>query len=423
MFRFLALRYLLSAMILSGFVCNYCVAQSQAAVYQSLQLSVPKSPTPVRTAGGTVLVYELHITNFTPDLLTLERVVVLDANGLRSSLGDYRGEELKMLIEIPGSRRAMSEKNLLAPGMRAVLYFWICLKDATEIPTAMKHQVFFKVAGDSTSKSVGGGLATVLAAQPTTLDPPLRGGPWVAVYDPSITRGHRRVIFAIDGSARIPGRFAIDWIKESWAGKFARADSTKVANWYGYGEEVLAVKDSVVAATRDDVAEPESLVDGKSPPNSLKDASGNYVSLDLGKGVYAFYEHLKPGSITVRAGDHVRSGQVIGLLGYSGDSTGPHLHFHVSDANSPLAAEGIPYVFRGFEVLGSYKSMDAFAKGELWTPSLKGTTRQRRLELPEANSVLMFTRDSSDSDLRTFQSTGGQALRSPPTSDSLHLMP
>jgi murein DD-endopeptidase MepM/ murein hydrolase activator NlpD len=43
----------------------------------------------------------------------------------------------------------------------------------------------------------------------------------------------------------------------------------------------------------------------------------NYVTLDLGGSRYAFYEHLKHGSITVRRGDRVKSGQVIGLLGNS----------------------------------------------------------------------------------------------------------
>lgn len=50
--------------------------------------------------------------------------------------------------------------------------------------------------------------------------------------------------------------------------------------------------------------------------------------LDLGDNRHAFYGHLLPGSLRVKPGDRVRRGQVIGRLGNSGNSTGPHLHFH-----------------------------------------------------------------------------------------------
>jgi murein DD-endopeptidase MepM/ murein hydrolase activator NlpD len=48
------------------------------------------------------------------------------------------------------------------------------------------------------------------------------------------------------------------------------------------------------------------------------------VILALGKGRFAFYAHLKPGSLRVKRGDRVREGEVLALLGNSGSSTGPH---------------------------------------------------------------------------------------------------
>ena len=76
---------------------------------------------------------------------------------------------------------------------------------------------------------------------------------------------------------------------------------------------------------------------------------GNQVVLDLGAGQYAFYAHLQPGSIRVRQGERVRKGQVLALLGNSGNSTAPHLHFQVSDAPVLLGGEGLPYVIDRFE--------------------------------------------------------------------------
>jgi murein DD-endopeptidase MepM/ murein hydrolase activator NlpD len=158
---------------------------------------------------------------------------------------------------------------------------------------------------------------------------------------------------------------------------------------------VLAVADSVVADAKDDIPEEES-ISSTSPAIPLENASGNYVTLDLGQGRYAFYEHLKHGSIKVKTGDRVKSGQVIGLLGNSGSSSsGPHLHFHVSDADSTLAAEGLPYVFKSFEILGAFETIGGFATGERWKSVSQETGGTRKMELPAPNTVVLFHSDKN----------------------------
>jgi len=187
----------------------------------------------------------------------------------------------------------------------------------------------------------------------------------------------------------VPGRFAIDWIKVDRSGRYFDGDGSRVADWPGYGAEVLAVADSVVVAARVDIAENKTV--SQIPVKAaLEDASGNYIALDLDGRHYAFYEHLQPGSVKVKAGDRVKSGQVIGLLGYTGESTGPHLHFHISDNNSPLGAEGLPYAFAAFKQLGSYLPKEAFAQAQPWTPLPAGKEANRRAEFPESFSVVEF---------------------------------
>lgn len=77
---------------------------------------------------------------------------------------------------------------------------------------------------------------------------------------------------------------------------------------------------------------------------------GNHVVLELGDGVYALYAHLRRGSVRVRPGDRVGTGQVLGECGNSGNSSEPHLHFQLMDAADPRLAVGVPFTWRGVGV-------------------------------------------------------------------------
>lgn len=60
---------------------------------------------------------------------------------------------------------------------------------------------------------------------------------------------------------------------------------------------------------------------------------GNYVRINHGSlGVQTGYAHLS--RFAVSEGDHVRKGQVIGYVGSTGNSTGPHLHYEIYERNS-----------------------------------------------------------------------------------------
>jgi murein DD-endopeptidase MepM/ murein hydrolase activator NlpD len=98
--------------------------------------------------------------------------------------------------------------------------------------------------------------------------------------------------------------------------------------------------------------------------------------------------HLTPKSLRVSVGARVRRGQVLGLLGNSGNSDAPHLHFHVTDGPSPLGSEGVPYVFPSMQHRGSIASLDQLVADEAWIP--QGGTVVRTREIPLENAVVRF---------------------------------
>lgn len=364
-------------------------AQQRAPLVSTVDLAVPAPPAAVRINGRTVVAHELHVTNFQTAAVAISRVQVLSAPG-EAPIGDYATDELRRRLGRPGLARPYDAPEVIAAGMRAVVYFWIELPDGVAPPASLQHRVELELRrpAGAVRTVVSSAAVAISRVDPVVLDPPVRGGPWTAIYDPLLMGGHRTAIYTLDGRARIPSRFAIDWIRLPADG-VASAPGRRPAGWNGYGDEVLAVADAMVARAMDDVAENADPPVKMPAPMAPEMASGNYVALDLGHGRFAFYEHLRRGSLLVKAGDRVTRGQVIARLGNSGSSSiGPHLHFHVADTAATLGAEGLPFVFREFDLLGEFASIDAVVTGGAWRRGA-GPVR-RSLEHPGANAVVRF---------------------------------
>lgn len=379
---------------LAGLLCAGTTPAVAQTPRVSFELAVPAAPTPVTVDGRPTLGYELHLTNLSPTWLAVTRIEVLDAGGSGRAIADLDRPALTGVLGGPGTPASPEERHDVPPGKLLVAYFWLALEASAPQPRALVHRVGFRAADATDSGGVvEGGRVRVGTRAPVPLGPPLRGGPWVAVYGPEWDRGHRRVLLALDGAARIPARFAIDWMKVDDGGGLFRGDGSRVADWHGYGAEALAVADATVAATRDSMPESATIESVRYP---LADESGNYVVLNLGDGRFATYEHLRPGSVRVRVGERVTRGQVVAQLGYTGSSTGPHLHFHVSDGEVPLAGEGVPWAGDAFELLGRYTSMDDFRDGKPWAAPAAEEPAARRLELPGPSVVVRFPLTGSD---------------------------
>jgi hypothetical protein len=356
------------------------LAQPAAPLVQSVDLAVPVSPVYFRQASAAQLVYELHLTNFLQADVSLAAVALHDQNG--TVMARFADEELRGRLTRPGLRNDYATPERIGPGMRAILNVWIAVPFATGFARSVSHTVDLDVIRPEGAARIsvrGGATSTVFAPVPE-LAPPLSGGPWIAIYDPLLKGGHRTATYTLDGKARIPGRFAIDFIALPRDGRLPpRPDP----DGNGFGAEVLAVADGAITIAVDGVP------DQTPSPMSLEQAAGNHIAIDVGGGRFVFYEHLRQGSVRVKAGDRVTRGQVIARLGSSGSSSiGPHLHFHASDANATLAAEGMPFVFRQFTQVGRFASLAALTSGEPWVPA--SVAERRQLERPDPMTVVHF---------------------------------
>ena len=139
--------------------------------------------------------------------------------------------------------------------------------------------------------------------------------------------------------------------------------------------------DGVVAATHDGVPDNVPL-NWASYPITFETVAGNYAVIDLGDGRSADYAHMIPGTLKVKQGDRVRRGDVVGLLGNSGNSTAPHLHFHLTDRPSFIEANGIPYLFERLRIQKArFVTLDEFDfRIEIVDPTVREATRELVLE-------------------------------------------
>ncbi len=196
--------------------------------------------------------------------------------------------------------------------------------------------------------------------------PPLSGKGWIA-FNGRCQPGsvHRGAGLPVNGKIYFAQRFAIDWMRINPEGKMVHGDPLKVESYVDYGAPVLAVADATVVATGDGL---NDQIPGKLPDRKTMDidnVDGNHIILDLGNGNYALYAHLQKGSLRVKQGDRVHRGQVLALLGNTGNSSAPHLHFQLMSGPSSLGANGLPYKITSFQVVG-HVSREQFDKSSDW---------------------------------------------------------
>jgi murein DD-endopeptidase MepM/ murein hydrolase activator NlpD len=139
-------------------------------------------------------------------------------------------------------------------------------------------------------------------------------------------------------------RRALDLLIRDAQGKSFQGEGKRNEDYYAYGKEVLAPADGTVILAIDGV--PDNKPD--SPNNFL--SLGNCIMIQHAESEFSVLAHLQPGSLRVKTGSPVKLGQLIARCGNSGNSSEPHLHFHLQ--HLPLLQEGIgfPPMFQNLRV-------------------------------------------------------------------------
>lgn len=353
-----------------------------------LEIRVLDAPTPLRALGRLHLVHEVHLTNFGARAVSIAQ---LDAVGDSVLLETYTGVRLRQRLVTLGQAPAMSATDLvLEPGQRAIAYLWVSLGVAAASPRTVQQRVV--VRDNALAVDTVMSASVLVHAEYSPLDAPAGRGTWVAIRGPSNTSGHRRSFVAMGGDARVPQRFAVDWAMLGDDGRLFHGDSTIAANWYGFGQSVIAVASGSMVYAVDSIPDRAAFVVSSVPVMRAREATGNAVVVAMDGGRFATFAHLKRGSVRVKVGDRVIAGQVLGAVGNSGNTLGPHLHFHVSRAPALLASEGRPFVLREFALVGRVNSLASLLAGTPWQPVAAQPARTVTRESPLENIIVRFAR-------------------------------
>jgi Peptidase family M23 len=325
-----------------------------------LLLAVQDAPVPFMGSDGQMhLVYELGMTNFSSAEIAVEKVEVV---GDGSVLQTLDAAAVAGRLQPAGQRESA---GTLAKSSRSLLFLNVTLAPGNKIPAELSHRVSLRVSAAPAGQqemSESGGATTVDKRSVARIGPPLRGEHYIAADSCCDAVRHTRAALPVNGRVWVAQRYAVDWEQMDASGHIYAGPREKLESYAIFGQPVLAVGNSVVVSVVD--GQPEQ-TPGSYPSNIALDAAdGNSIILDLGDKRYALYAHLQPGSIKVHHGERVRLGQVMGLVGDTGNSLVPHLHFQVTDGPSSLSSNGLPYEISSFEMTGKSPGTAAFDQAE-----------------------------------------------------------
>ncbi len=301
---------------------------------------------PVIGNGSAHLAYEFYLTNYGKKPARLVSLRVRGVGGAAFA-ATIEGDALKSSFTPAAPQNRLKPYDpVLPPGASGVLYVFLNFP-GRETPRQLENSIVVEADGDpKNAQRIPLGEFAIRNSGSALIDEPFTGDRWLAANGPSNTSPHRRAVIVLNGKPRVPERYAIDWIKLGEDGNSYSGDQYKNSSYHAYDVPILAVADGKIVTVKDGLPENVPHTEKLAVTMTLVSVAGNHIVEDIGGGLYVGYAHIIPGTITVKAGELVHRGQVLGRLGNSGNSSEPHLHLQVCDAPSFLICEGVPMEFK-----------------------------------------------------------------------------
>lgn len=307
-----------------------------------------------RANDGRVHVeYDLLLTNSFVGDVTLKSLVVRSRGRVLQRLGPKRFARHTHPI-----LQESKPVSTISPSETVMVLVDVPLPRRARTPKRLTHRISYKLPKNFPpnavidSTTVRGPRLRVGQRKPLVIPPPLRGsGWWVGGGCCNPDQRHRGLLLASNGHLVPTEMFDIDWLQIA-NGRLFSGDGKKLTDYPGFGAKIYSVSRGRVVKVVDD--KPEAPLTG--PNNELDGANnfaGNRVIIKMAPHRYAFYAHFQPHSIRVHEGQRVRPGRVLGLLGNSGNSAAPHLHFGIHNGRSPATSASLPWVFNRYRYQGS----------------------------------------------------------------------
>lgn len=175
---------------------------------------------------------------------------------------------------------------------------------------------------------------------------PMAEGAWWAITGNDWTAMHK--------AEPVSWAFAYDFVRLGPDGRTFAGNGLGNEDHYSFGRPVVAPAGGKVALIRDEMADqrPGQPLDPAALAGDPARLAGNVVVIAHGHGEFSYLAHLQAGSVQVRPGDVVKRGQVLAAVGNSGQSPGPHLHYHLQNGPNLFVDQGLPILFSGFSAAG-----------------------------------------------------------------------
>ncbi len=336
-------------------------AVGRTGAFTPLTAEVITPPSPIPGSDGKLhLAFELLVRNTAPRAATLTGVAISDAADPSRTVAELSGAELLASTVLSGDLAL--QRTTTIPAFATVLVTIDASVVPKTVPAALQPHLtadfapaqpgqpaYVSIFPDHVVEDLP--ATTVDGAPVLSIGPPLAGGTWIMLNACCTLSAHRGAVLGRDGALVAPERYGIDFSRIGPDGFHAGATHS-IESDYSYGAEVIAVADGTVVQVTD--ALPDQPLGVNPTGLSLDQLVGDSIVLDLGHGVYALYAHNVPGSPRVHVGQHVKKGQVLALLGNSGNSTAPHLHFQLMAGPQPLNSDGVPFTWDRYTLVGQF---------------------------------------------------------------------